>query len=125
MATTKKLTKTRVAALRKALEQEREELLGQVEDLDSEADITRWRDAGFDDDPADTGSANMERERAQSLSAHARRILDAIDSALRRVDDGTYGTCERCGQQIEFDRLDALPYATLCMACKKQEEQYG
>lgn len=125
MATTKKLTKTRLAALRSALEDERDELLGQVKDLDSEADITRWRDAGFDDDPADTGSANMERERAQSLSAHARRILDEIDAALRRLDDGTYGTCERCGQKIEVDRLEALPYATLCMACKKREEQYG
>lgn len=125
MATTKKLTKTRLAALRKALEEEREELLEQVANLDSEADITRWRDAGFDDDPADTGSANMERERAQSLSAHARRILEAIDAALRRMDDGSYGSCERCGNRIEVDRLEALPYATLCMTCKKQEEQYG
>lgn len=125
MATSKKLTKTRLNALHKALEAERTELLGQVEDLDSEADITRWRDAGFDDDPADTGSANMERERAQSLSAHARRILEEIDAALRRMDDESYGTCERCGKQIEVDRLEALPYATLCMECKKQEEQYG
>lgn len=125
MATKKKLTKTRLAALLTALEKEREELLGQVADLDSEADITRWRDAGFDDDPADTGSANMERERAQSLSAHARRILEAIDAAMRRMDEGSYGTCERCGATIEYDRLEALPYATLCMSCKRQEEQYG
>lgn len=125
MAAKKKLTKTRLSALRDALVQERQELLGQVADLESEADITNWRDGGFDDDPADTGSANVERERAQSLSSHARRILEAIEAALRAMDDGSYGTCERCGEQIEFERLEALPYATMCMDCKRREEQYG
>ena len=69
---------------------------------DAEADIKQWRDAGFDDDPADTGSANFERERAQSLANHARRILVQIDDALARMDAGTYGSCERCGEPIEF-----------------------
>lgn len=121
--TAKKLTKTLQKQLRSALEHERAELLSQVADLESEADITRWRDGGFDDDPADTGSANVERDRAQSLSSHARSLLVAIDGALERMDEGSYGHCARCGNLIEAARLEALPYATLCMDCKRREER--
>ncbi len=122
MATKKKLTKTQLGQLRTALEAEREQLLAQATDLDAEADIKQWRDAGFDDDPADTGSANFERERAQSLANHARRILREIDDALVRMDNGTYGLCERCGDPIEFARLEVIPYATLCLEDKRRDE---
>ena len=97
-------------------------LLDQVAELDAEADVNNWREGGFDDDPADAGSASFERETAQSLSNHARRLLTQIDDALRRMDAGSYGICERCGEEIEADRLEALPYATLCMTCKRREE---
>ncbi len=123
MATSKKLTKTLQKQLRGELERERGELLGQVADADAEADISLWRDGGFDDDPADSGSANVERDRAQSLSAHARRLLGYIDTALGRMDEGSYGACENCGNAIEIERLEALPYATLCMDCKRGEER--
>ena len=123
MATRKKLPKTVLKQLRTSLETERAELLGQVADLDAEADIRRWRDGGFDDDPADSGSANLERDRAQSLSSHARRLLDDIDTALERMEEGTYGPCQECGTAIERERLEALPYATLCMDCKRNAER--
>lgn len=122
MPTKKKPTKKVLASLRSALEAEREQLLAQAAELDSESDITRWRDGGFDDDPADTGSANYERERAQSLALHARRILQQIDHALARMDEGTYGRCERCGDWIEAERLEAIPYATLCLEDKRRDE---
>lgn len=124
MTTPKKLTKAQQKRLRDALERERTELLGQVANLDAESDITNWRDGGFDDDPADSGSANVERDRAQSLSSHARRLLEDIDVALVRMDDGSYGTCANCGGRIEPDRLEALPYAALCMDCKRSEERH-
>jgi DnaK suppressor protein len=122
MATKKKLSKKQLDTLRAALEDERAQLIEQAADLDAEADIKQWRDGGFDDDPADTGAANFERERAQSLALHARRILTQIDDALVRMDKGTYGTCQRCGKQIESARLEAIPYATLCLDCKRLEE---
>lgn len=122
MAKTKKLTKTQLKQLRAALEAERAELTEQADDLDSEADIGQWRDAGFDDDPADSGSANFERERAQSLANHARRILLQIDDALKKMDNDTYGECERCGEVIAFERLEAIPYATLCLEDKRRDE---
>jgi DnaK suppressor protein len=123
MTARKTLPKTVQKQLRQALESERDELLGQVSDLEAEADVSRWRDGGFDDDPADSGSANLERDRAQSLSGHARRMLVQVEAALGRLDEGTYGVCENCGSPIERDRLEALPYATLCMECKRGEER--
>jgi DnaK suppressor protein len=123
MPSRKTLPKTLLKQLRAALDAEREELLGQVADLEAEADISHWSDGGFDDDPADSGSANLERDRAQSLSGYAQRTLAAVDNALARMDDGSYGTCEECNTAIERDRLEALPYATLCMECKRGEER--
>lgn len=122
MATRKKLTNKQLAEIREAMLEERAALVSQVEDLDAEADVKRWRDAGFDDDPADSGSASFERETAQSLSRHARGILEQIDDALARMDAGTYGTCERCGKLIEAARLEAIPYSRLCLDCKRHDE---
>ncbi len=122
MGTPRKLTDKQLRAFRKELEAERELLRGQVTELDAEADVNYWREGGFDDDPADAGSASFERETAQSLSKHARTLLTQIDDAVRRLDAGTYGTCERCGKRIELERLKALPSATLCMDCKRRDE---
>ncbi|MFO7959858.1 MAG: TraR/DksA C4-type zinc finger protein [Nitriliruptoraceae bacterium] len=121
MATTP-MTEKQLRARREELEAERAQLLEQVAELDAEADVNNWREGGFDDDPADAGSASFERETAQSLSNHSRRLLTQIDDALRRMDQGIYGVCEQCGKQIEPERLEALPYAMLCMECKRREE---
>ncbi len=118
----KQPTEKQILARREELEAERAQLLDQVEELDAEADVNNWREGGFDDDPADAGSASFERETAQSLSNHARGLLIQIDDALRRMDAGTYGICEGCGKPIEAERLEAIPYATLCMDCKRREE---
>ena len=122
MAKRKALTKTKLRTIRQELEQERDSLLEKVVDLDAEADVNNWREGGFDDDPADAGSASFERETAQSLSNHARRLLTEIDDALRRLDNNTYGVCERCGERIELERLEAIAYARLCMDCKRRDE---
>ena len=118
----RKLAKTVVAKLRKELERERAELLSQTAELDATADVGSWRDSGFDDDYADTGTATFERERAQSLAINSRRILQQVEDALRRMDAGTYGLCDRCGRPIEKERLEALPYATLCLADVRRDE---
>jgi DnaK suppressor protein len=122
MARRKAPTKTQLRAIREGLVAEREQLIEQVRELDAEADVKNWREGGFDDDPADAGSASFERETAQSLSRHTRKLLEQIDDALRRMDAGTYGICERCGERIEPERLEALPYAQLCMDCKRRDE---
>ena len=65
----------------------------------------------------------VDREIDYSLEENESAVLAAIDAALARIDDGTYGRCERCGQEIEEERLEALPYATLCIDDKRREER--
>jgi RNA polymerase-binding protein DksA len=121
MAKRRAPTKTQLRVIREGLVASRADLEDQVVELDAEADVNNWREGGFDDDPADAGSASFERETAQSLSIHSKSLIAQIDDALRRMDAGTYGICERCGDRVEVERLQALPYATECMECKRRE----
>ena len=80
------------------------------------------RDAG--DDDADTGSKAFEREHELALTQNARALLDQGERALSRIDAGTYGVCESCGQPIGKARLQAFPQATLCVTCKQRQERH-
>lgn len=75
-------------------------------------------DIQFDEESGEGDTLNVERERDLALSAQARAAVDEIDRALAKMDAGTYGICERCGNPIPKARLKALPYAALCVACK-------
>ena len=72
---------------------------------------------------ADTATETVEREIGNTLEEHDERLLEAIDAALQRVEDGTYGKCVNCGAQIPEERLEAMPWATLCIECKRKEER--
>lgn len=78
---------------------------------------------GAGDDQADAGSKSFEREHELSLVAGARTGLEQNQHALDRLDDGTYGICESCGNPIGKLRLQAYPRATLCMSCKSRQER--
>lgn len=73
---------------------------------------------------ADQGTDAMEREKAFLFASQEGRFLWHIDEALRRLyrSPETYGHCHTCGELIAFDRLDALPHARFCYACKQREE---
>jgi DnaK suppressor protein len=75
-------------------------------------------DVQFDEEGGEGGTANVDREIDLHLSAQARATVVEIDRALEKLDDGTYGLCEHCGSAIPDARLQALPYAALCVACK-------
>ncbi|MFD5649354.1 TraR/DksA C4-type zinc finger protein [Streptomyces sp. NPDC127039] len=80
---------------------------------------------GAGDDEADTGSKNITREHELALAATAREVLTQTERALDRLDAGTYGLCENCGNPIGKARMQAFPRATLCVECKqKQERRY-
>ena len=79
------------------------------------------QDAG--DDEADAGTKVYEREQELALTQRARGLLDQTESALARIDAGTYGVCESCGKPIGKARLQAYPRATLCVICKQREER--
>ncbi len=113
------------------LEQVRAELEAEVTSL--RADVARAahdiaeglngsvRDAG--DDEADAGSKAFEREHELAITQNARDLLDQGERALGRIDAGTYGVCESCGQPIGKARLQAFPQATLCVTCKQRQER--
>jgi DnaK suppressor protein len=72
---------------------------------------------------ADTATETVEREIGNTLEEHDERLLEAIDAALQRIENGTYGKCVNCGAQIPEERLEAMPWATLCIECKRKEER--
>ncbi len=77
----------------------------------------------YDNHPADAASETFEKTREYALDANFRQIIEYIDEALRKIDQGTYGICDRCGEPISIERLKAIPYATLCIACQESIER--
>jgi RNA polymerase-binding transcription factor DksA len=72
---------------------------------------------------ADHATELFVRELDESLEENAEHVLDEIDEALRRIDEGTYGRCAVCGREIPEERLAAIPYATLCVEDKRAQER--
>ena len=72
---------------------------------------------------ADTATETVEREIGNTLEEHDERLLEAIDAGLQRIENGTYGKCVNCGAKIPEERLEAMPWATLCIECKRKEER--
>ncbi len=115
----------------KELDEVRGELAEEVRRLRSELDLAEHdiddmlRDAGdgAGDDPADAGSKTFEREHEMSLANNTRDMLAQAERALARIENGTYGICENCGNPIGKARLQVFPRATLCMTCKQREER--
>lgn len=71
---------------------------------------------------ADDANGVMDFDRNQAFINHSRAALLDVNSALRRLDEGTYGKCQRCGREINPRRLEALPWVTLCIQCAEQVE---
>ncbi|MGD0516728.1 MAG: TraR/DksA family transcriptional regulator [Thermoguttaceae bacterium] len=71
---------------------------------------------------ADIGSDNFEQEFTLSLMENEGVTLEQIESSLERIEEGTYGQCEECGIKIPKARLNAIPFATLCIRCAEQQE---
>ncbi len=80
-------------------------------------------EVGIDDDFADAGTATFDRERDLSIRNNIRDLIEQMTRAIGRIDEGNYGTCERCGNPIDRKRIDALPHALLCLDCKRREER--
>ncbi|MBQ1083863.1 MULTISPECIES: TraR/DksA C4-type zinc finger protein [unclassified Nocardiopsis] len=78
---------------------------------------------GAGDDPADAGAKTFQREHDLALAYNTRDLLAKSERAIERMDAGTYGVCESCGQAIGKARLQAFPRATLCVNCKQREER--
>ena len=78
--------------------------------------------ATSDNHLAETAPATLGREIDYTLGDNAEQVLSEIDGALKRIEDGTYGTCTNCGREIPEQRLEANPWASLCIDCKRKAE---
>jgi DnaK suppressor protein len=111
--------------IRQALTARRDELQEEYDQTLAElAELQRDRltdSAG--DDQADTGTKTFEREQEITLANGILERITQVERALERLDEGSYGWCERCGNPIPVERLAAFPSATLCVTCKQLEER--
>jgi len=116
-----------LAAITDRLVTERAELTAQLKEIEeaafSPSQTEASGEAGYDDDYADAGTATFEREKDLSIANNITDLVDKIDKALEKIESGSYGLCENCGQPISADRLKALPHVLLCIKCKKAEER--
>ena len=119
-----KWTEAELDEVRAALTREIAELRADIAKAES-AIAERMEDAVADagDDPADAGAKTFQREQELALTQNSRELLAQNERALARIDAGTYGVCESCGEPIGKARLQAFPRATLCVACKQREER--
>lgn len=113
-----KLTKKEIDEFEVRLRAERTELAEQLATIEAQTFAASQSDLSGevgDDESADAGTATFEREKELSIEQNVRDLIQKIDRALKRIDAGTYGICERCGKPIEKARIKALPYVDLCI----------
>jgi len=102
-----------IPEIRKALEEEQDVLIQRLKEYAEESNRA--------DNPtrADLAMRAIQSERQGLLIARAEEQLQDVKSALERIDEGTYGYCEKCGRTIHPERLHAIPTTTVCMECKR------
>ncbi len=117
-------TKAEIDEVRDGLHEDRERLRSELNLAEHELhDLMRDAGDGAGNDQADVGSTTFERDHEMSLAKNARDMLAQTERALGRIEDGSYGVCESCGEPIGKMRLMAFPRATLCLSCKQREER--
>jgi len=99
--------------LRDQLQEEKGRLVGQLRQMGHGTD----GNLDFDDGFADSGQVTAERGEVDAVAGSLLETLQDIEDALRKFDDGTYGSCESCGNPIAEARLEAMPAARLCITC--------
>ena len=118
------MTAIDVDHFREALLEERKRILAAIENLHDEsprageeAAVETW----IDDHLAESASETLDREIDSTLEENSEHVLAEIDRALARIDEGTFGKCVTCGQEIAVERLEALPHTSQCIDCKRKE----
>lgn len=113
-------------ALREQLLVERERLEHEIAELDadlSESLEDSSEESPYDQHMAETAGVTLDREIDLTLQENARASVAQIDRALGKLENGSYERCDKCGKPIGEDRLQAAPFATLCIDCKRLEER--
>jgi DnaK suppressor protein len=105
------------------LRAERDSLAHQIDEIEARYSGDEDVDVLAQGTEGEPESLTIDRERDLSLLENTRDLLDKVDLALKKIEEGTYGKCANCGKSIEAARLRALPHASLCISCKRKEER--
>lgn len=120
----RQLAKSTVDKYRARLEEERERLQELVHEYEQELEEARLSESSSDRSPdpgnAEASSTKLEYAKELSLEQNTLDLLSKVEWALAKMGEGTYGICDSCGKSIPLARLDALPYATLCVDCARR-----
>jgi len=115
------MDKEKLAYFKKLLLEHQKELLEELNK--SSEDIGQLQQGPFPADWGDKVSMNDAMNFLMTLENDRSLQMREIARALRKIEEGSYGICEKCGQQLSFDRLEAVPYARFCLKCQDQEEK--
>jgi len=116
------------ARFRSILQEERQRVLDAISYLHEETpgsleDETEEIVGSSDNHLGETATATLDREIDYSLEENSEQVLKSIEGALERIDEGTFGICQTCGEPISEERLEAIPYATQCIDCRRKGER--
>jgi len=114
------MDKKKLKTFESRLQEQRDALLGMVERTE---DYGREANRDISQDPADQASNSYTKELLFSQSTNERIMLRLIAEALERLQDGSFGECVNCGQEIQPKRLEAIPWARYCIKCQELQEQ--
>jgi len=114
------VTDSKMLSLKKKLIKQRQDLLTEAEQTLNNKLSTEKESFP---DPTDQAVAELDNNFLLRLRGREQRLIKKIDEAISRIDSGTYGICESCGEQISLKRLEARPMTTLCIECKKVQEE--
>jgi RNA polymerase-binding transcription factor DksA len=111
---------------RDALQEERARVVAALEYLDKEnpgsIEEEGGEETGSDNHLGDSATITLDREIDDTLEENSQEVLRAIDGALKRIEDGTYGKCRVCGKDISEERLEAMPWVDLCIDDARKEQ---
>lgn len=124
----KKYTKKDLLEFKKAVLKKKEEILAEIKHISEDTLKKSQKEAsgdisGYTYHMADVASDNYDREFSLVLASNERELLYALDEALKKIEDGSFGICEDCKNLIAKNRLKALPYAPLCVKCQSKREK--
>ena len=121
------MSKEQVKQFRQLLITERAKLADEIKSIAQETSKSPREASGdlsaYTVHMADMAADTYERELSMNIVSSEQEILYQIDDALKRLDDGSFGTCQQCNQPILMSRLKAVPYASLCISCQRLKEQ--
>ena len=121
------MTKAQLEHYKKIINEKRDELLQELErmknsGLNTSAKDTSGDHAAYAFHMADQGTDTMDREQQYMFASREGNYLYHLDLALDRLNKGEFGICVECGEEINHERLEAVPHARLCIQCKSKEE---